>query len=221
MAPVFTPTQIADLEAVLSGPRFGTYLREMAGDRDKAMQLYAWNTEISAAFYVTLQFAEVAVRNGAVEAIEIEFGPNWHLNRGFSHTLRVMRRGYQPRDDLSACARRLPTAGKVVAELKFAFWQHLFVTGQDARLWLPHFQTVFPGSDPAKPIPRRRTDMFDTIEKIREFRNRIAHHEPIFGRNLVEEKDRIRSVVAWRRPGSAAWLDSIETVTGLLARRPV
>lgn len=199
----FTTQQILDLEAVLSPPRFGTYLREAGGDRHKAMDLYCWNTDISAAFYVMLQFCELAIRNGAVEAVEAVFGPNWHLNRGFAYTLPVLRggRGYQPRDDIQACAVRLPTAGKVVAELKFAFWQHLFVRGQQARIWDTHLAHAFPGYDKTLTPAQARARMFDHIEKIRRLRNRIAHHEPIFARNLREDRDRIRQIIDWRRPG--------------------
>lgn len=144
----FTHQQILDLEAVLSPPRFGTYLRATGGDRHRAMELYCWNTDLAAAFFVMLQFCEIGTRNGAVEAVEAEFGPNWHLNRGFYHTLPRLRRGrgYQPADDIATQAQRQPTSGKVVAELKSAFWQYLFVQGQDARLWDKHLRKAFPVS---------------------------------------------------------------------------
>ena len=218
----FTAQQILDLEAVLSPPRFGTYLREASGDRHKAMELYCWNTDISAAFYVMLQFCELSIRNGAVEAVEAVFGPNWHLNRGFVYTLPVLRggRGYQPRKDLRSCATRLPTAGKVIAELKFAFWQHLFVRGQQTRIWDAHFAISFPGYDKAITLAQARAQMFYHIENIRKLRNRIAHHEPIFARNLAKDRDRIRQVIEWRRTGTAQWVDSIEQVTALLAAQP-
>ncbi|OZB13275.1 MAG: hypothetical protein B7X55_13170 [Rhodobacterales bacterium 34-62-10] len=146
------------------------------------MDLYCWNTEISAAFYVVLQFCELSIRNGAVEAVEAVFGPNWHLNRGFVYTLPVLRgnRGYQPRNDLQSCAARLPTAGKVVAELKFAFWQSLFVKGQQARIWDTHLARAFPGYDRALTLAQARTQMFDNIEKIRKLRNRVALNRPGF-----------------------------------------
>lgn len=218
----FTTQQILDLEAVLSPPRFGTYLREAGGDRHKAMELYCWNTDISAAFYVMLQFCELSIRNGAVEAVEAVFGPNWHLNRGFAYTLPVLRgnRRYQPRNDLQSCAARLPTAGKVVAELKFAFWQNLFVKGQQARIWDTHLAPAFPGYDRALTLAQARAKMHDHIEKIRRLRNRIAHHEPIFARDLAEDRDRICQVIEWRRPGTAQWVDTIEQVTKLLGSRP-
>jgi len=216
----FTNQQITELEAVLSPPRFGTYLREVGGDRQRAMDLYCWNTKISSAFYVMLQFCELSIRNGAVEATEAVFGANWHLNRGFIYTLPVPKRGYQPRDDLTECARRLPTSGKVVAELKFAFWRHLFVKGQQARIWDPQLAGAFPGYDQTLTLGQARASLFDDIDEVRKFRNRIAHHEPVFARNLDEDYRRIRRIIEWRRPGAAVWLDGVQEVTGLLGNRP-
>jgi len=216
----FTPQQITDLEAVLSPPRFGTYLRTTAGDRHKAMELYCWNTDVSAAFFVMLQYCELSIRNGAVEAVERVFGANWHLNRGFVYTLPVPKRGYRPRDDLTSCAAKLPTAGKVVAELKFAFWKHLFVQGQQARIWDPQLAAAFPGYDRSLTVAQARASLFDDIDEVRKFRNRIAHHEPIFSRNLALDHKRIRRIIEWRRPGTASWLDGMEGVSRLLSNRP-
>ena len=216
----FSAQELLDLEAVLSAPRFATYLRAAGGDRHLAMELYCWNTDISAAFYFMLQFCELSIRNGSVEALEAVFGHNWHLNRGFYHTLPRLKGNYQPADDVKYCAARLPTAGKVVAELKFAFWQYLFVKGQDQRIWAPQLANAFPGYDRALSVSQARALMHNDIEKVRFLRNRIAHHEPIFTRNLQEDRDRIRQLVAWRRGGSAIWLDSVEQVTALLAARP-
>lgn len=222
MSRSFTSTQIAALEAVLSAPRFAKYLQATGADRHRAMQLYCWNADISAAFFLTLQFCELAVRNGAVEVLEKEFGQTWHLNRGFYNTLPTLRggKGYQPRDDVQSLAGRLPTPGKVVAELKFAFWQYLFVKGQDARLWTPHFAAAFPGYDQSLTIKQARAVMHQDIEHIRRFRNRIAHHEPIFYRNLSEDFSRIRKLIEWRSPDAAVWLDGAEHVTTLIAQKP-
>ena len=216
----FTRSQISDLEAVLSAPRFATYLRAAGGDRHRAMALYCWNTEISAAFFVMLQYCELSIRNGALEAVERAFGENWHQNRGFVYTLPLHKKGYQPRSDLTDCAAKLPTLGKVVAELKFAFWENLFVKGQQDRLWTKYLAVAFPGYDRSLTVAQTRTKLYNDIVEVRKFRNRIAHHEPIFSRQLSEDRDRIRRIVAWRRPGAALWLDGIESVSSLLLHRP-
>lgn len=222
MPHLFTPAIISDLEAIISPPRFGTYLHATGGNRDKAMQLYCWNSDVSAAFYYMLQFCELAIRNAAVEAIEAEFGGNWHHSRGFRHTLRRPGTPYQydPAADLNACARRLHTAGKVVAELKFVFWQGLFVTTQEPRLWDKYLGTIFPGMPRPVLVSHARANLYDDIEAIRKLRNRIAHHEPIFARDLAADHHRIRNIILWRRPGAARWLDGVEKITVLLAERP-
>lgn len=130
------------------------------------------------------------------------------------------KKRYQPRNDLSNCAKRLPTAGKVVAELKFAFWQTLFVKGQQARLWDKHFADVFPGYDRNLTVKQARAAVYDDLEIIRRLRNRIAHHEPIFAHDLEEDRNRIRKLIAWRRPAIADWVDGIEDVSELLGNRP-
>lgn len=216
----FSVQELQDFSELISSPRFGTYLAHTNGDRHKALEFYIWNVQLSAAFMVPIQLCEVAVRNGAVEAIEAEYGANWHASRGFAYTLPRLRYGYQPADDLQHQSGRQPSAGKVVAELKFAFWQYLFTRGQDARLWLPHFTTCFPGYDTALTVKQARASMHHEVELVRHFRNRIAHHEPIFTRNLVTDYERIRQLIEWRRPSVAAWMDTNQTVTALLAARP-
>ena len=59
----FTPQEITDLPDVISAPRFATYLQAKQGHVDQALELYAWNMEVSAAFMVPLHLCEVAIRN--------------------------------------------------------------------------------------------------------------------------------------------------------------
>lgn len=54
----------------------------------------------------------------------------------------------------------MSTAGKVVAEQKFAFWEKTFIVGQDARLWTPHLHAAFPGIPVGTPIPTARVNAF-------------------------------------------------------------
>ncbi len=219
---MFTTDELRELPVVISAPRFATYLRASANDVGRALDLYHWNLEVSAAFIVPLQVCEVAVRNGVVEAIEAVHGPNWPWSNGFIRSLPVPRLAYHynPQSNLRSVAAREPTTGKVVAELNFAFWEKTLVVGQDTRLWIPHLHTVFPGIPAATPAPAARAAAFSTLQHIRHFRNRIAHHEPIFARALADDYARIREVISWRRPVAADWMDKIERITSLLAARP-
>lgn len=212
---------IGDLRNVLSTPRFATYVRQAGGNQDRAAQLYCWNTAVSASFYTPLQFAEIGARNGAIEAIELEFGPDWHRNRGFQRTVRERIGPYlRPRRDLVNLANRHAAAGAVAAELKFAFWQHLFVVAQDPRLWTPHLRTYFPGIPAAMSVEHARQHIHDDIQAIRGLRNRIAHHEPIIARPLADDLERILRLVDWRRPAVGVWLRQTSDTAQLIAARP-
>lgn len=113
----FTADELRELPHVISAPRFATYLQAMGNDRDAALQLYRWNLLVSSAFIVPLQVCEVAARNGVVEVIEAVHGANWPWSNGFIRSLPRTRRGYNAEQDLRDVAGRMPTAGKVVAEL--------------------------------------------------------------------------------------------------------
>jgi len=218
----FSHDELAELPKLISAPRFATYLQACANHTADALELYQWNLEISAAFIVPIQICEIGVRNAVVEAIECVHGQNWPWSNGFIRSLPIPKvpTHYNPQQDLRRVASNQPTTGKVVAELKFAFWEKTFTRGQDSRLWLPYFRQVLPGSPVTLPISQARAHMFDTLQAIRRFRNRIAYHEPIFTRNLAVEYSRLKDVITWRSPMAAAWLDRIERVNSLIRQRP-
>ncbi|MBU2341470.1 MAG: hypothetical protein KKE77_09550 [Alphaproteobacteria bacterium] len=218
----FTADEVTHLPAVISGPRFATYLQARGGHVEDALALYVWNAEVSAAFMVPIHLCEVAIRNAAAEAIEAVHGPTWPWVNGFVRSLPRPRRpfDYDPQTNLRQVAGRQPTVGKVVSEVNFAFWEKVFTTGQDERMWNPHFRTVLPGAPGALSVAQARSKVFSDLVTIRKFRNRIAHHEPIFARTLRDDYAVMRELIEWRRPDAAAWLDKVERISALLAARP-
>ena len=218
----FSPAELQDLPGVISAPRFATYLQAMGNNRKNALELYEWNLDVSSAFIVPLQVCEVAVRNGIAEAIEAVHGANWPRANGFIRSLPRPKKKfhYNPAYDLQICDRNLPTTGKIIAELKFAFWENIFTVGQDGRIWNAHFRTFFPGAPVTQTIPNCRAQAYNDLQHIRKLRNRIAHHEPIFTRNLADDYQRIHDMIAWRSPTAAAWMDGKQTVMTLIAQKP-
>lgn len=217
----FTHDEVHSLPIILSAPRFATYLREKDGNKIAALQLYQWNLEVSAAFFVPLQIAEISVRNAIAEAIEYAYGANWPLEKSFQISLSDSQSPhYSPRTDLKRCQSANNTTGKIIAELKFVFWERMLTRRHDDAIWNKHFNTVFPNTDKAIKIYELRRNCFTALEKIRKLRNRIAHHEPIFSRNIQEEYDTIRDVIKWRDNATAAWVDKIETVTAKIILKP-
>jgi hypothetical protein len=57
--------------------------------------------------------------------------------------------------------------------------------------------------------------VFDTLQRIREIRNRVAHHEPIWDREVGATYDTLLGVLGWMSPKMVAAvtaLDSFPTV---------
>jgi hypothetical protein len=171
-------------------------------------------------FLAPLQICEVAIRNAAAEAIENVHGADWPWLEGFRLSLPLRRGHYRQAQDLSDAARRHSTVGQVIAELKFMFWQSMFTSAQDQRIWNSQLRLVFPAISAHATVPESRQKIHDEIEAVRRFRNRIAHHEPIFARNLVQEYQRLQTIASWRSPVAAAWADRVQRVTEVIARRP-
>jgi hypothetical protein len=210
----FTDPEIDAISAVISQPRLSRYLAAMGGDRRRALALYRWNAQIAAALMFPLHICEVSTRNGIVGAIERTYGQNWHVAPAFERSLPYHQQG-----ELKRARHGMQTAGKVVAELKFSFWSAMLTSRHDGRLWNPFIQLEFPNFG-VKPATTCRNQLHISLEDIRRLRNRIAHHEPIFGRDLTAEFERIRQVIAWRSQATADWMSREQGVTSLLASKP-
>jgi hypothetical protein len=206
---------------VLSAPRAATYITAAGGDVAKAMALYGWNARVSAALMLPSHFAEIAVRNAVAEAIEITHGPNWPWEAGFVRKLPNPsdRRVFNPRHELEKTRKRQPTTGKVIAELKFAFWQSMFTARHNVHLWDLHILGLFPNASGMTAQDLRKR-IYDDLEVIRQLRNRIAHHEPIFTRNLQDDLMRILELIELRSTATIDWVLDMEDVSTILAERP-
>ncbi|APG47802.1 hypothetical protein [Phaeobacter porticola] len=221
MHPPFTADELHHLPNVLSAPRFATYLQEKANDRRAALDLYHWNLQVSAAFMVPLHVMEVSLRNGVSAGIEGVHGGMWPWTNGFIISLtNPSPPSYSPKKDLNRCAHAEPTTGKVIAELKLAFWEKMLTKRHHGRIWQHLFFTSFPDAPRGGGASQRRSELRSDVEEVRKLRNRIAHHEPVFSRNLHEDLERIMRCIEWRNSTSRNWVASIETVSSLLAIRP-
>lgn len=208
----------------LSPARMGTYENATgsSGDSDtRALALYAWNAQVSAALLAPLHICEVVVRNAVSEALQAVYGDRWPWEATFVLSLPDPKRFYNPRRDLKSAAAMQPSTGKVIPELKFVFWQEMLTYRHDVRLWDAHLMNVFPTHNPSHSVVTLRKRIYADLEAIRRLRNRIAHHEPIFTRNLRGDLDKIASLVELRSPLVASWMIANQDAASLIATPPV
>lgn len=208
----------ASLQYVLSPPRFEKYEIASSGDHVKASDLYAWNAAASAALLLPSHFAEVSIRNAASEALTTTYGDHWPWEAVFEQSLPSPGGlVYNPRKDLIQTRLKYPNStGKVVADLKLAFWESMFTGRHDERIWNAQIRTVLPNSAGVE-VRVIRNRVREDIQQIRKLRNRIAHHEPIFTRNLNDDLDRMLDLIDLRSKEVAAWVRDMESFSSLPA----
>ena len=68
-------------------------------------------------------------------------------------------------------------------------------------LWRPALRRAFPHR-----MPLTRKQAHRPLNAPRQLRNRIAHHEPIFARPLLEDHQRILEVAGWISPAAQSWI---------------
>ena len=189
-----------EIQQILSPERFGTYLTECDNNVDSACELYLWNMRVSSAFFPWLSAAEVMLRNRIHLALSKAHGPAWPWANGFERTLpRPKNHGFSLLEELQNTRKKHQRGfqtGKVIADLKFAFWQQMLKKNQEHPLWNKYLYTTFPNLDRGLGTSANREAVYQRIEQIRKLRNRIAHHEPIFNRNLNDDYQNIVALIA-------------------------
>jgi hypothetical protein len=211
---------LANLEAALSIDRFSSYVTASQGDRQRAITFYEWNSQVSAAFYVPLQAVEVALRNACHRELSTLFGSSWYDNLTFQAI-----DGYftQSTEDAKKRLRRFGApidAPHIVPELSFGFWATLLARRFEHSLWSPALRRAFPRIQAVSGLKPSRRFVADRFDYLRVFRNRIAHHEPIFSRDLSTDYASLLEVAAWMFPDIAEWTDSLSACAHLIAAKP-
>lgn len=186
------------LEITLSRERLEKYLDETGQDLDAAIELYEKNTRLSEAFYTPLQCVEICLRNQLNRQMANTYGELWYQNGNPPLNEDSVRMIFEAIEELKKEHRVTP--GRVVAELKFAFWVGLLGPKYDATLWRKSLYRGFPASG-----GRTRRVIHGRFNAIRRFRNRIAHHEPIFHLAPIMRHQEIIEAISWMCRNTSAW----------------
>lgn len=193
---------------LISTNRLDSYITILkTKDHDESLRAYYWNKALAASIYPALQCLEITFRNALDIQIQKNrpTGGLYHVDDWwFKNLANYMGDKKIPRRDRRNPAGRviktlreedqidkvmkgfqrktIPfNASKIMAGLDFGFWTNLLShsyqdSGSYTLLWpnlLPH---VFPNA----PSGTTRQQIQDKMDRVREFRNRISHHEPVW-----------------------------------------
>lgn len=207
-----------------SDERLRVYLETCRQNRGDAIHLYGWNTAISAAFYPPLQIVEVALREAIITALENEFGVEWyHSIADVLDSWTVSKIEESKNRILKNAASR--SFSSVANKLTFGFWVSMIaptrkqnytdkISHFELYLWRPALRATFPFTADLE-LKQARLILI----RLKRLRNLIAHHEPIYLRELEKEYQIILEVLGWMSPRARNWVESRSRVEEVLKHR--
>lgn len=201
--------------AWLSAARFEPFLTGADDDHIRAVALYDWHAEITAACFEMVHHFEVLVRN-AIDGVLGEGQPQEPIKDTWLMDFGVL----QPDGvkQVILAVERLEqgkgiTRGRVVAGVSFGFWAGLFSKRYE-ELWRHRLRHAFPHGSVT------RKDLTQRMRLLQRFRNRVAHHDCLLGQNIGERADDMLLIASWIDPDAAAWLRERSRVHALLTVKP-
>lgn len=194
--------------------RFERYVRDSGGDRNAAAGLYVWNLQISEAFSTPLHVYEVVLRNSIDKGLTAVTGQEDWWNAA-SIRWRPAQQGAldAAMRSVNQSQRGQGTHGHIVAELPLGFWTAT-VSRRYQRQWDNGLKDAFPGHK------GDQTSLHQRLDRIRNLRNRIAHHEPIYFRNLIGDNRDVHTVLAAIDPKASLWVREHSRVSDVISQRP-
>lgn len=206
---------LGELCIALSADRLGAY-SDKDNDRDStdAVARYLWNGALCNAFNPSLHALEVTLRNNIFRCSHghvVTMGRSLGTFRCWltaSPTFLFAKEAEKVADAIKRIGpdRRYHTQGRLIAKLGFGFWTALMYSPYDhsrrdgPKLWPKLLGSVFPHQQTGW---RTREAISARFDDIREFRNRIAHHEPIWDRDPLMRYDEILGALSWMYPSMA------------------
>lgn len=205
-----TPENVNFMKNSLSQPRFQKYLNATDHDDASALALYHWNMLISQSLYNYLQCWEICYRNKMNAFLCWKYNGSWPYDD--NRAVRNMKVGEKnrlrdtiDRQERERKAKKLNT-DIIVSDLSAGFWVALLSNGYKIPYtWQHNIIRIFPND---RGIDRQYA--WEASERVLTLRNRIAHHEPVFGMKVPIEDtyEEMKVLVAAMCKGTSAFANS-------------
>lgn len=196
----------AKLATLVSEPRFGKYLKHCRNDVELAAELYEFNLRLAGSSFKAIQMCEVIVRNAMDEQLRVwnrkAVGTeDWTISPAPMLKACFFDGGRDLSDAATKAAKALRKSGRpvthddVLAQMSFGAWRYLLPPRSThmakQRIWDEALSDAFPG--------RQGRTTTDTLAQwlgiAYDFRNRVAHHEPIYHLDVVGKRRVISDVI--------------------------
>ena len=139
---------------------------------------YKINLKKSKQLYIPLSILEVSLRNSINELFEKLYGRGWLINEASFLKQKELEKIYQAKNKLKVKKEEI-TKDKLIAELSFGFWTALFQMAYKEKMRFNNLKQIFPNIPSKEKKEIDRKIISSKLNYIREFRNRVFHHENI------------------------------------------
>lgn len=190
-----------ELEKFLSKQKLEPYLKETNGSKDKALNLFKYNLELSSQMYKALQIFELSTRNIFNIYLSRRYGTNW-LNR---EEILNGNNGeyYDLIKNINTAKERINKDSfdnnDILSNLSIGFWVKLLFNINEDKIWKPCLKKIFDNYN--------RLLIQDIFLDIREMRNRVSHQETIFNRDVEKTYENICFILKIYSNDLYKWFD--------------
>lgn len=217
------PLSLAALRRALSEERFRAYSTPQDRDELDSVSRYVWNVALACAAMPSLHALEVTLRNNLfnasrkiVDESRLRFVqvPCW-LDADPTLLYDAEAEAVRNAKHVVRRTKKPMTPGRLISNLPFGFWVSLCRSPYEQGR--PHGPGLWPKAL-AQAFPflpknhRTRHAVWTRLDEIREFRNRVFHHESIWNRDLPRSHRRLLEVLSWMNQGVANALHKVSNV---------
>lgn len=205
------PNNFIESFEAISVPRLNSYRSFFSPKTDAELYgLYSWNEAISGSFFRLISSLEICLRNSFHRSLSNHFSAvttlgginsnDWYNHIGLKgKAADSVKKITHFKNNAHAWVPKNPppSPDDVVSRLTLGFWRHLLDLKKDAAGqnidWGSILTQAFPNYPNSGPIFWKKQShqdrLFARMEFVADFRNRIAHFEPIWKlKELMEEK---------------------------------
>lgn len=225
--------KISKVRSHLSSARINRYLIATGNNNSRATKLYKHNLRVSQSFLPVISILEVVIRNNINAILTSHFtDSDWIINQKNGFMSHASLTYHHPLTNktihnhfLKKCVEKsenkltkhgLPlSSGKIISDQNFGFWTELFeltfyriLRGRPIQV----FNNLPPNTN--------RIDVMNRLDKVRNFRNRISHSEPICFHNnnidfsnAIDVYDTIIELFDWIDPELIKFIKDIDSVS--------
>jgi hypothetical protein len=150
-----------------------------------SLENYEKNLVLSRKYYIPLSILEVSLRNAINIHFETFYGAGWLINEAKFLRQDQIQKIAEAKQKIKKRQEEV-SKDKLVAELSLGFWVNLFKKPYEQQMRINNLRQIFSNLPKKEENFISRKELFTKLNHIRNFRNRIFHHEKILEKKAFQ-----------------------------------